>query len=81
MYFGIESDIISQRLAPIISEAATNISESRRSISIDMTIAPIMINGERRTRRINIATACCAWLTSAVMRVISEVVENLSSSV
>ena len=75
----VEVSIISNA-APTRIAAAINISDSFTSISIAMTIAPTAINGARVTSRINMATACCVWLISAVSLVISDGVENLSSS-
>lgn len=80
LYFGIVSNIMTASAAAITRAAPKNMSESFKSMIIAMTIAPTAMKGARKTRRMNIATPCWHWLTSAVSLVMSEVVENLSSS-
>ena len=67
-----------ERLITRYSTSATSgpaikkINDSRQSSITAITAAPITRNGARTTRRISIATASWSWLTSLVIRVISE---------
>ena len=67
-------------IATIVGVIAINMSESLMSITIAQMIEPIKIRGERKLILKKLPIAFCILAISCVMRLLSEAVPNLSSS-